>query len=102
MTGGLRNRLNFWDFYDTPFMPGNVRDRVVNMADHMRVISRFGATGSTAINPLSAPPPAPAYHTAFDRGPTSGPNAWNLTMPNGSISSTDIFAVVGQMGHDCR
>jgi hypothetical protein len=93
--------LNFWDFFDTPD-GSNVRDKVITGLDYMRVVARLGATGSPSINPLSPPPPAPAYHTAFDRGPSSGPNAWNLTPANGSIAGTDLFAILNQFGHDCR
>jgi hypothetical protein len=98
--GGLRDPKNFWDFFDTPD-DSNIRDKAVASADFFRVLNRFGATGSSSIDPLSAPPSPPAYHTAFDRGPTSGPNSWNLTAANGSISSTDFFAVLAQFGHSC-
>jgi hypothetical protein len=98
--GGLRNPKIFWDFFDTP-NASNTRDKAVASADLFRVLDRFGATGDPMIDPLSAPPPAPAYHTAFDRGPSSGPNPWNLTAANGSIASTDFFAALAQFGHSC-
>jgi hypothetical protein len=98
--GGERDHLNFWDLYDTPNAL-NVRDNAVAAADAFRVLQRFGATGDPMIDPFTAPPAAPAYHTAFDRGPSSGPNPWNLTAANGSIASTDFFAALAQFGHGC-
>jgi hypothetical protein len=52
------------------------------------------------MDPLSAPPAAPGYHTAFDRGPASG-DAWDVTQADGSIAGTDFFSVLVQFGHDC-
>lgn len=104
--GGRRNPNNFWDFFDTPDEE-NARDRSVNTFDILRVAARFGARdagGTAPINrntdPLSVPPPAPAYHPAFDRGP-HGPNPWDLGPPDGTIRVADILAAVRQFGHDC-
>jgi hypothetical protein len=93
--------LNFWDFFDTPDS-SNVRDKSIAGTDFFNVLARFGATGSASIDPLSMPPAAPAYHTAFDRGASSGPNSWNLTAADGSIAGTDFFAVLAQFGHSCN
>ncbi|MEX1253390.1 MAG: flexitail domain-containing putative surface protein [Dehalococcoidia bacterium] len=99
--GGQRNPKNFWDFFDTPDA-ANVRDRVVTAGDIARVVARFGSTGDPAIDPLSAPSAAPAYHTAFDRSPAppSG-DIWDVGPPNGSITASDLAAVVAQFGHSC-
>jgi alpha-tubulin suppressor-like RCC1 family protein len=94
-SGGLRNYQNFWDFFDPDL------NKAVAGPDFFAVLSRFGATGSPAIDPLTTPPAPPAYHTRFDRGSSSGPNAWNLTQADGSIAGTDFFAVLVQFGHDC-
>jgi hypothetical protein len=69
----------------------------------MAVLARFGSAGFTVTVPfaLSPPPPAPAYHSGFDRGISSGPYPWSATQANGSISGTDFFAVLVQFGHDC-
>jgi hypothetical protein len=99
-SGGGRDPLNFWDFFDTPDS-SNVRDKSVAGTDFFRVLGRFNATGAPGIDPLSAPPPAPAYHTAFDRGPSGGPNPWNLTAADGAITGQDFFAVLAQFGHTC-
>ena len=92
--------LNFWDCSDTPDS-SNIRDKSVAGIDFFRILARFGAFGDPQIDPVSAPPPAPAYHTAFDRGASSGPNAWNLTAADGAIAGTEFFAVLAQFGHSC-
>jgi hypothetical protein len=99
--GGERDYLNVWDFFDVPDA-SNVRDNAVAAADIFRVLQRFGAAGDRMIDPLSAPPAAPAYHTAFDRGPAvPGGDPWDLSAANGSIASTDVFAALTQFGHTC-
>jgi hypothetical protein len=101
-SGGLRNPHVFWDFFDTPDPDTNDRDQAVAGTDFFRVLARFGSTGSTAIDPLSMPPPPPAYHTAYDRGPPApGQQVWDLTSPNGSIAGTDFFSILAQFGHNC-
>jgi hypothetical protein len=110
--GGRRDESSFWDLFDTP-NSSNVRDKAVASADFNRVLQRFGAhdtgmgTFDRISDPLSAPSPFVAgqhrenYHPAFDRGPTSGPNNWNLTAANGAIAATDFNAALAQFGHDC-
>ncbi|MCH7699148.1 MAG: hypothetical protein IH865_09465 [Chloroflexi bacterium] len=45
----------------------------------------------------------PTYDASFDRGPSAGPNVWNMTAPDGVIDLTnDIFGVIQQYLHDCR
>jgi hypothetical protein len=96
--GGLRDPHNFWDFFDVP-APG--RDGAIASADLFAVLGRFGSTGDPGIDPLSAPGPAPEYHTAFDRGSVVGANPWNIGPADGSIAAADIFAVLGQLNHSC-
>ena len=71
---------------------------------------RFAANddfGAAPINrnsdPLTVPPPASAYHTAFDRGgviPEGDP--WDLLPANGNIDlMNDIFGVAFSFGHNC-
>jgi hypothetical protein len=98
MRGGLRDHAYYWDFFDTPIM--GVRDATVTMGDIGAVVARFGAAGTPG-DPLSLPPAAPAYHSAFDRGGQVGAYAWNQAPANGSISIGDIGAVVAQFGHSC-
>ncbi len=98
--GGRRDPHNFWDFYDVPTGAGLTRDGSVSGPDIFAVIGRFNTTGSAAIDPLSMAP-ASGYHTAYDRGPLVGPDPWDLGAANGSIASTDIFAIIAQFNHSC-
>ena len=106
--GGLRNPKYYWDFYDTPDA-SNVRDKLITILDLNRVAARFGANdngGADPINrfsdPLTAPPPAPAYHPAFDRGSVIGPNPWDKAPADGIINLIDdILGVAAQFGHTC-
>jgi hypothetical protein len=100
--GGMRNPKDRWDFFDVPVGAPPARDRVVSGGDIAAVVARFGTFGDPGGDPLAPAPPAPAYHTAFDRGGmTPGSDLWDLLPPNGSISSADIGAVVAQFGHSC-
>lgn len=85
MTGGLRDDNNPYDFYDTN---GNRRVDLPN--DILGVIARWSAN------------PQQPYDAIYDRGPSEGPNAWNMTAPDGHISLTiDILGVVRQWQHHC-
>ena len=98
--GGQRDPDSFWDFFDTPDA-GNQRDRVVVVTDILRVVQRFGTSGSPSLDPLSAPPPA-GYHTAFDRSPPlAGAAVWQPNAPDGTINIGDVFLSVVQFGHAC-
>jgi len=109
--GGRRSPTNFWDFFDT-IEPAAVpsRDKAVSLSDVFRVATRFGATGDETIDPLSTPPPAPAYHPSYDR--SSPPSAveepdpskrepWDLRAADGGITVTDVFMIAIQFGHSC-
>ncbi|MCH7811842.1 MAG: hypothetical protein IH958_04350 [Chloroflexi bacterium] len=93
--GGQRDYLNFWDFFDPN------RDGAVTVTDFFALLQRFGSAGDANVDPLSPPPAAPAYHPLFDRGPSLGPNVWNLGPADGAIAVTDFFALLGQFGHTC-
>jgi hypothetical protein len=99
--GGLRDPHNFWDFFDVPTGASMTRDGSISASDIFAVISRFNSTGDPGIDPLSTPPPAPAYHSAYDRGVLVGNNPWNVGPPNGSIAATDIFNLLQQFNHSC-
>ncbi|MEX1253389.1 MAG: flexitail domain-containing putative surface protein [Dehalococcoidia bacterium] len=74
----------------------------VTAGDLARVAARFGANGDPGIDPLSVPPAAPAYHTAFDRSPPApGADLWDAAPPDGSIAASDLATVVAQFGHSC-
>ena len=83
--GGLRDYLNPWDFYDVD------GDREITLfGDILGVINHYSLDGS------------PPYDVQFDRGPSAGPNPWNMTAPDGSIDLlNDILGVILQHGHDC-
>ena len=91
--GGLRDPHNPNDFYDV-LGPGAAlpKDKVIDLPnDILGVIQHFSPAG------------APPYDVQFDRGPSSGPNPWNMTAPDGVIDlPNDILGVITQFNHDCR
>ena len=91
-TGGQRNPLDPWDFYDV-LGPGQAlpKDGQVDLAnDILGVIQHYSPTG------------AAPYDVNFDRGPSAGPNTWNMTAPDGVIDlANDILGVILQYLHDC-
>ncbi len=49
-----------------------------------------------------APSGAAPYDVRFDRGPSSGPNTWNMTAPDGVIDlPNDILGIILQFNHSC-
>ncbi len=90
--GGLRQWFNPWDYYDV-LGPGAALpiDGVIDLAnDILGVILHFAPTG------------AAPYDVQFDRGPSAGPNAWNMTAPDGVIDlPNDILGVILQFNHRC-
>jgi len=103
MLGGKRDLSNFWDFFDTPTGVARTRDKSVAVGDIVAVVSRFGSSGSARGDPLSAPPPPPAYHTGYDR--TDDPaslDGWRLRGPDGVIAILDVVVLVQQFGHTCQ
>lgn len=99
--GGQRDLYSFWDYFDTP-NAANSRDRTITIADIVNVVARFGANGSSAIDPLSAAAAAPAYHTAFDRAAAGGGgDPWDAGAPDGVVSTIDLVLSVAQFGHSC-
>ena len=90
--GGLRDPLNPWDFYDVAGSAGGPPDGIVDMVnDLLGVIQYYSPQGQ------------PPYDVQFDRGPSSGPNVWNMTAPDGVIDlPNDILGVIQQFNHDCR
>ena len=92
--GGQRDPVNFWDFYDvagSPLVNGGAPDGVIDLPnDILGVIQHFSPQGQ------------PPYDVNFDRGPSTGPNVWNMTAPDGVIDlPNDILGVILQFGHDC-
>ena len=79
--GGQRDPLNPWDFYDTN------GDGVIDLAyDIFGVILAYDS-----------------YDVIYDRGPSAGPNPWNMTARDGVIDlSNDILGVIQQYSHSCQ
>lgn len=98
-TGGQRDAMLYWDFFDTPD-GANTRDKIVAIADITRVVERFGSVGDPAVGPQSLPPAASSYHPAFDRT-RAGPNDWNSGAPDGRVTIADIGNIAAQFGHTC-
>lgn len=90
--GGLRDYLNPWDFYDVAGGGGGPPDQIIDLPnDILSVIQHFSPSG------------APPYDAAFDRGPSTGPNVWNMSAPDGAIDlPNDILGVILQFGHSCQ
>ena len=92
--GGLRNPHNPWDFYDV-LGPGAALplDQIIDLPnDILGVIQHFAPLGTE-----------PEYDAAFDRGPSAGPNLWNMTAPDGVIDlPNDILGVIMQFNHSCQ
>ena len=90
--GGLRDIQNPWDFFDVLGGGGSPPDGIIDLPnDILGVIQHFSPSG------------AEPYDVIFDRGPSSGPNPWNMTAPDGVIDlPNDIMGVIMQFNHDCR
>ena len=91
--GGLRDYKNPNDYYDV-YGPGQslTHDGVIDLPnDILGVIQHFAPLGTE-----------PTYDVRFDRGPSSGPNPWNMTAPDGVIDlPNDILGVILQFFHNC-
>ena len=79
--GGQRDPDNPWDFYDTN------GDGVIDLPnDVLGVITAFRS-----------------YEAVYDRGPSAGPNPWNMTAPDGVVDlPNDILGVIQQYQHNCQ
>ena len=86
-TGGRRDYLNHWDFYDT-----NGDKLIDSFNDFFTVAFAFGLTPADA-----------DYSAALDRSePPPGGDVWDTQAPDGVIDLfNDIFGVAFQFGHDC-
>ena len=91
--GGLRDKTDPYDFYDV-LGPGAAlpTDGIIDLPnDILGVMLRFSPQGQ------------PPYDVQFDRGPSTGPNPWNMTAPDGVIDlPNDILGVILQFNHRCQ
>ena len=87
MTGGLRNYLNAWDYFD----PEKVyTPNTQTVADILRVVNQYAKNVG---NPL--------YTNETDRTGIPDAYPWSLGPPNGTQTVADILAAVRQFGHNC-
>ena len=78
--------------------PGHHDDEVAGPGEVAIDASAIELAGQHGPAPTGAPP----YDADYARGPSAGPNAWNMTAPDGVIDLlNDILGVVLQGNHDC-
>jgi len=82
-SGGRRDYLNPWDYFNPSHDGQNRIDDVLLVASH------YGKNTGDA-----------GYSSDYDRT-YIGPNSWNLGAPNGQIRIDDILDSVRQYNHDC-
>jgi hypothetical protein len=92
--GGRRDPKDPWDYFNPTGDGMNRIDDVLAVVDQY-LVNEF----------LPSPPnppntPNPAYTSRTDRT-YSGPNLWNLGLPNGRQNVDDIVAALNSFMHDC-
>jgi hypothetical protein len=92
VSGGLRDYLNPWDYFE-PTHNGQ------NRVDDILLVVRQFFRDDTDSNP-GLPPYAPGYTIDTDRT-FVGPNLWNLGPPDGKERVDDVLNEVHQFFHDC-
>jgi hypothetical protein len=102
--GGLRDPLNFWDFFDVwqQTAPGSgiwVRDQVVDVDEIFAIVARIFTVGVPG-DPLIAPAAKTTYHSDYDRT-FAGPDPWDLGPADGVIAIDEIFWAAAQFAHGC-
>jgi hypothetical protein len=118
-SGGLRDPYNIGDFMSVHTGPAAnlAKDKVVSVADISATVARFGANdsgGTTKINRNTNPKTRPfgtGYHPSYDRGGPipNGGVAGSISRQTpattgsgaGSVTVSDISAVVAQFGASC-
>lgn len=92
MSGGRRNPLDPWDYFN-PSHDGKNR-----VDDILLVVAHYFKDDNDTTPGL--PPYAPFYSPDYDRTMV-GPSGWNLGPPNGRQRVDDIIDQVMQYYHDC-
>ncbi|MCH8065960.1 MAG: FG-GAP repeat protein, partial [Chloroflexi bacterium] len=84
--GGGRDWQDPNDFYDVAGLSGPTPDGVIDLLfDILGVIAHYSPQGASP------------YDAHYDRGPSAGPNPWNMTAPDGVIDLlNDILGVITQ------
>jgi hypothetical protein len=85
-SGGLRNPLNPWDYFN-PGLDGF--NRIPDITD---VVLHYGQDEGV---------PGSTYDTRYDRTALAGGHPWQFDAPNGTIRAIDVTAAVLSYGHDC-
>jgi len=93
-TGGRRDYLNHWDFYDT-----NGDKLIDSFNDFFAVAFAFGDDADSV-----GPDEPDGYDATLDRSePPLGGDVWDMGPPDGLIDLfNDIFGVAFQFGHSCE
>jgi hypothetical protein len=81
--GGMRDPLNFWDFFDV------TGDGGIDFTDALDILGYFGD------------PALPSTPGDLRDRDVVGPGAWNLVEGNGGIDFTDVLNNLGSFGHGC-
>lgn len=96
-TGGQRNPLDGFDFFDVPIpyspVPTQVgKDRAITAADILTVRQGAGHVAGDGF-----------YNAQYDRTPSTNPaQPWRAGPPDGAISAQDILVVRASAGDSCR
>lgn len=117
LTGGQRDPLNPWDFFDVPvpaLLPGQTtgtRRKAMTLADVGAILSYVG---TTAVNPTTPNASGAMYGSdldgdgvvdgqEYDRVPSSDlSQPWRSGPPNGSVTLQDALVELAQVGTNCQ
>lgn len=92
-SGGGRNPLNPYDFFDVTNGANTGLDKKVDLSDVLAVLGSFGAPAGTTHSVTGA---------LMDRNNPDPMKAYYTVKANNGISLTDVLAAVAQFGHNCN
>lgn len=114
-SGGDRDPLNHWDFFDvpapalSPAHPNSGRNKVVTLADVLAILSYVGTVHLSGPNANDL-----SYDTdlngngvldgaEYDRAPsTTQSKPWRSGPPSGAVTLQDALVALAQVGDNCR